>query len=38
LKRTRERRVIAKASYRSTKYDKTVFLKRLAEVVEKIAG
>jgi glycosyltransferase involved in cell wall biosynthesis len=31
-------RIAAKASYRSTKYDKTVFLKRLAEVVEKIAG
>jgi len=31
-------RIAAKASYRSTKYDKTVFSKRLAEVVEKIAG
>jgi len=31
-------RIAAKASYRSRKYDKTVFLNRLSEVVEKVAG
>ncbi len=31
-------RMAAKASYRSTKFDRAVFMRRLAEVVERVAG
>jgi glycosyltransferase involved in cell wall biosynthesis len=31
-------RIAAKASYRSKKFDRTVFMRRLAEVVERVAN